>query len=407
MTLFVAVCVLLLALSGIFFLIPTKKREGSTDEDLERANLEWYQLRRQELAEEGNDSLAADAQLRLLEDEQVPEGIHSRQASGRGFPAWALLPVVAVFSVAMYYQLGGAQDVLISRQLQSLDDTSTPQQMEALMQTIEKRAAQRPDNLHYIAMLGRFYMGAQDYAKAAQAYDELTLAAPEDAAGLAYAAQARYLAAGRVLDDSAKVRAEQALAIDPHQRTALGLLGMAAYEQGQYRAAIGYWQRLLAVESPGSESQRMIAGIIDSAREKLGEPVPAAAEVAATPVPAGDSSLGVTVSVALPAGSGVEATDTVFVLARDAASDSRMPIAVKRLRGADLPLTLRLDDSNSMAGQKLSQTDSVLVVVQVSPGGGPGEANATWLGRAGPLAPTSDGGAVNIVLVPANGISES
>lgn len=414
MTLFIAVCAFLLALSGVFFLIPTRKREGSTDGDLERANLEWYQLRQQELAAEGNDSLAADAQLRLLEDEQVPEAIHERQASKSRFPAWVLLPVVAVFSVAMYYQLGGAQDVLISRQLQSLDDTSTPQQMDALMQSIEKRAAQRPDNLHYIAMLGRFYMGAQQYAKAAQAYDELTLAAPEDAAGLAYAAQARYLAAGRVLDDSAKVRAEKSLAIDPHQRTALGLLGMAAYEQQQYRAAIGYWQRLLAVETPGSESQQMIAGIIDSAREKLGEPAVAAAS--ATPItespatgaaPAGDAALGVTVSVSLPAGASVAKADTVFVLARDALSDSRMPIAVRRLSGADLPLTLRLDDSNSMAGQKLSQAESVVVIVQVSPDGRPGEGNATWLGSAGPLIPTGDGATVAILLEPANRASES
>ncbi len=385
MTVFIAVCALLLALAGVLFLIPMKKRGGSTDQDLERANLEWYQLRQQELAEEGDDSLAADAQLRLLEDEQVPESIHARQASGRGFPAWLLLPFVALFSVAMYYQLGGAQDVVISRQLQSLDETSTPQQMDALMRTIEKRAAQRPDNLHYIAMLGRFYMGSQDYAKAARVYDELTLAAPEDAAGLAYAAQARYLAAGRVLDDGAKVRAEKALAIDPHQRTALGLLGMAAFEQEQYRAAIGYWQRLLAVEPPGSESQQMISGIINSARERLGEPV-AATATAPAPAAVSGTTPGVTISVALPVGVAIAAADTVFVLARNAQSDSRMPIAVQRLRGSDLPLTLRLDDSNSMAGQKLSQAESVMVVVQVSPDGRPGEANATWLGSAGPLA---------------------
>ena len=34
MTLFIAVCALLLALSGVFFLIPAKKRGGTTDQDL-------------------------------------------------------------------------------------------------------------------------------------------------------------------------------------------------------------------------------------------------------------------------------------------------------------------------------------------------------------------------------------
>ncbi|MBP6699638.1 MAG: cytochrome C biogenesis protein, partial [Halioglobus sp.] len=96
----------------------------------------------------------------------------------------------------------------------------------------------------------------------------------------------------------------------------------------------------------------------------------------------------------------VAPTDTVFILARNAASDSRMPIAVQRLQAAQLPVTLRLDDNNSMAGQKLSDTESVVVIVQVSPSGAPGEAAATWLGEAGPLAPSSDTSPLEILLQP-------
>ena len=67
-----------------------------------------------------------------------------------------------------------------------------------------------------------------------------------------------------------------------------------------------------------------------------------------------------------------------------------MPIAVQRFEAGELPLTLRLDDSNSMAGQKLSSFESVMVLVQISPDGRPGEAGASWLGQAGPLNPSSD-----------------
>jgi cytochrome c-type biogenesis protein CcmH len=121
---------------------------------------------------------------------------------------------------------------------------------------------------------------------------------------------------------------------------------------------------------------------------------------AAGPAPAGEAGAGVTVRVALPEGASVAPTDTVFILARNAASDSRMPIAVQRLQAQQLPVTLRLDDSNSMAGQKLSDTESVMVVVQVSPSGAPGEAAATWLGQAGPLAPSSDTSPREILLQP-------
>ncbi|RLQ23011.1 c-type cytochrome biogenesis protein CcmI [Seongchinamella sediminis] len=406
MTLLIIACAALLLFSALFYIRPLSRHDGVSEQDLAEANLQWYRQRQQELDNEGDEALAEDARLRLLEDEEgVVPPAHTPGASRSGFPAWILVPLISLFAIVLYYRLGAAPDVLIARQLQSLDDSSTPQEMDALMLAIEERAGQRPDNLHYVAMLGRYYMGLQDYARAAEAYDELISAAPEDAAALAYAAQARYLAAGRQLNDSARMRAEQALAIDPHQRTALGLLGMASFEQGQYRAAVEYWQRLVAMEPPGSETRQMISGIIATALERLGEaPAMAAGDSEPAAGPAADEAgAGVTVSVALPEGGQVAPGDTVFVLARNAASDSRMPIAVQRLRGADLPATLRLDDSKSMAGQKLSETASVMVVVQVSPGGQPGEANSSWLGQAGPLAPGDSVEPVQIVLSPTAG----
>ena len=403
MTLFLVACAALVLLSGLFYLRPGR-RIGGVDADLERANIEWYRLRQAELAREGADSLQDDARLRLLEDEQQARGLAAPVAERQSFPLWLLLPLVAVLSSGLYYLLGAAPDVMISRQLASLDGESSPARMEALLAEVEKRSAQRPGNLDYVALLGRFYMGREDYTRAAQTYAELAREYPEDAFVLASAAQSHYLAAGRKLSDQARVLAQQAIAIDPHQRTALGLLGMASFEQQQYREALSYWQRLLAVEQPGSDSARMIGSVMDMARQRLlaaGETVdslPLAETAGSTPV--GEPGAGVTVRVALPEGASVGPTDTVFVLARNAASDSRMPIAVQRLQAQQLPVTLRLDDSNSMAGQKLSDTESVMVVVQVSPSGAPGEAAATWLGQAGPLAPSSDTSPREILLQP-------
>ncbi len=406
MTTFIIACGGLVLLSGLFYLFP-KKRPGGADEDLARANLQWYRLREAELAREGGDALRDDARLRLLEDEQQHAPVVSRTAASHSFPLWILLPLVALASSSLYYVLGAAPDVMIVRQLESLDESTTPEDMQRLMRDIEVRSAQRPDNQHYVAMLGRYYMGQQDYARAAQTYGALAQDAPQDAQALAYAAQAEYLAAGRTLNEAGRLQAEQALAIDPHQRTALGLLGMASFEQQQYRAAIEYWQRLLATETPDSESARMIASVIRTAQEQLdvaGQPevvstTGAAGTVADAPATgAAVASAGVTVRVVLPAGGAVNPADTVFILARNAASDSRMPIAVQQLQGSQLPITLRLDDSNSMVGQKLSETESIVVIVQVSRDGRPGEAGASWLGQAGPLAPTMDTEPLDIVL---------
>lgn len=405
MTLFFTACVGLLLLSGLFYLRP-RKYSGGADADLERANVEWYRLRQAELASEGAVALEEDTRLRLLEDEQGAATPVAAGTDNGTFPVWVLLPLIAVFSGALYYWLGAAQDVVISRQLQALDEASTPGQMQDLITKVEARSAQRPENLDYLNLLGRYYMGQEEYSQAAQSYSELASELPEDAYALASAAQAEYLASGRKLGNQARLRAEQALAIDPHQRTALGLLGMASFEQQQYRAAMSYWQRLLASEQPGSDGARMIAGVIETARQRLVEagelpdsgPV-VAGNTGAEPASA-EATLGVTVRVELPQGAELAATDTVFVLARNAESDSRMPIAVQRLQASQLPLTLRLDDSNSMAGQKLSGTESIVVIVQVSPSGTPGEAGATWLGKGGPLAPSLDLAPLEIMLQP-------
>ncbi|MEQ9464142.1 MAG: c-type cytochrome biogenesis protein CcmI [Haliea sp.] len=392
MTLFLLACAGLVLLSGLFYLFPGWAMRRPLD-DGAQANLEWYRLRRRELAEEGDTGLETDAQLRLLEDQQQPAetAVSNPRAP---FPVWVLLPLVAVMAGTLYYQLGSVADVRIGGQLAGLDENAGEEDMLALMAAIEKRSGQRPDNLHYLALLGRFYMGQGDFVMAAETYNRLAVGAPDDAQALAYAAQSRYLASDRTLDPESQARAEQALAINPHQRTALGLLGMAAFERDQFRAAIQYWERLLAMETDGSEGAQMIAGVIAEARERLGEPAPAAGE------PAVVAGVGLSLLVTAPEGAVLDPADTVFVLARSASSDSRMPIAVQRLQAGQLPATLRLDDSNSMAGQKLSEAGEVVVVVQVSPDGTPGEDKASWLGRAGPLRPSLSTEPLAITLQP-------
>ncbi|MCB1703261.1 MAG: c-type cytochrome biogenesis protein CcmI [Halioglobus sp.] len=395
MTTFFLSCAGLVLLSAVFYLFP-RVRPGAVEADLDRANLEWFRQRQAELAAEENPDLQEDARIRLLEDQR--EYASKQQAPASYFPVWVLLPLVALGASGLYYVLGAAPDVAIVQRMQTLPENATASQMRALITDVEARSARRPDNLHYLALLGRYYMGQEEYQQAAATYDALVTAVPGDAQALAYAAQADYLAAGRVLDDRARLRAEQALVADPHQRTALGLLGMASFEQNQYRAAIDYWQRLLAMEPAGSQSAQMISQVIETARQQMGEGGETVAGEVAAPAAVADAAVGVTVQVSAPADADIAPTDTVFILARNAESDSRMPIAVQRLTASQLPVTLRLDDGNSMAGQKLSQTASVIVAVQVSPGGQPGAANATWLGEVGPVAPSADSEPLRIVL---------
>lgn len=192
MTIFLLACAGLVLLSSVFYLFP-RVRPGAMEEDLDRANLEWFRQREPELAGDENSALQEDARIRLLEDQSPHE--EQQRPPVQSFPVWLLFPIVALLAAALYYVLGAAPDVLITQRLQTMQENTSPAQMRALIHDVEARSAQRPDNLHYLALLGRYYMGEEDYQQATQTYDALVAVVPEDAQALAYAAQAEYLAA--------------------------------------------------------------------------------------------------------------------------------------------------------------------------------------------------------------------
>ena len=153
---------------------------------------------------------------------------------------------------------------------------------------------------------------------------------------------------------------------------ALATMGMAAFEETDYRQAIVYWQRLRDLEPPGSPGHDMLGQVIERARQELGEPLP-------EPV----ATAGVEVEISLRGDQPLPADAVLFVLARPEGAEAGMPIAVVRQTPSSWPLTVRLDDNASMAGQQISSFSAVSIEVQVSANGQPGRDNAlAWSARS-------------------------
>ncbi|WOJ93988.1 c-type cytochrome biogenesis protein CcmI [Congregibacter variabilis] len=360
--------------------------------DASDPNLGWYTQRQAEL--EGQDAqLLDDARLRLLEDSNnEPAGPIASPVAGRGL-GLVLLVLVLLVSAGLYLQTGSIEDVLIYEELAQLTPEDSEATRTALLDRIAARSRVKEDNLQYLGLLGQLYMAGEDYASASRSFGRLAEKAPEDPQALAMAAQARFLAADRQLDEQAQLLAERALAVDPTQRTALGLLGMASFENGAYSAAVNYWGRLQEQEAPGSPGYDMLEQVIAVAMERGG----LSSELAAAPQ-VDDDVRGISVSLALPEGHQVDPEAVVFVFARRAEAQGGMPIAVRRLQAAQLPLTLRLSDGDSMAGQLLSEAGAVLVSAQLSANGQPGAANASLSGVGGPVSAGGSEVAVQIQL---------
>lgn len=387
---YVAAAVLTLVALGLL-LIPrwhSRRWQGES-------NLDWLTLRQSELENSGleeQQTLSRDAELRILDETPEPPSEVAFESTGKfaGGTGGALLlvSIVVIVPVLLYFFLGAIEDVRITAALDNMQDAS-PAEVQSLVADIEVRSNAKPGNVEYLSLLGEYYTAQNEHVQALEIYEQLLQQFPESAELLARAAQAEYLKGERLLTDQARRRAEAALAINPEQRSALGTLGMAAFETGNYNQALQYWERLLEFEAPGSPGFQMLTTIIAEAKTRGGLSNGAAVSTAppksaAEPTP----GVGVTVNVAMPEGR--TPLGTVFIVARPSGATQRMPTAAVRRSANELPFSVRLDDASSMAGQKISALNRVDVEVQVSATGQPGRANASWLATAVNVEPTTD-----------------
>ena len=369
---------LLLFAASLVLLLPRiwQRREQT------ETNIDWLRLRQAELPADAV-ALREEAALRLMEEGELDAAV---ALADRPRHTWAGQLMGIGLMVAgvwwLYQQLGGWEDVQIAGELASLEE-ATPEDVLVLIDRIELRAQQRQANADYALLLAEYHLTGNNPARAVPYFERLIEAGATSPEILGKASQAEFLSSDRVLSSTARGRAEQALSIDPAQPAALATLGMAAFEEADYRRAIFYWQRLRALEAPGSPGHTMLGQVIERASRELGEPVEEPAVTAAKANTSSEASTdgGVVVQVSLPDGEQPPAAAAVFVLARPEGAAAGMPIAVVRVESAGWPLQVALTDATSMAGQLLSDFGTVSIEAQVSKNGQPGRQNALFWGR--------------------------
>ena len=350
----------------------TRQIEGDSLDD-------WLAVRK---TETDDDDLLSDAQLRVWDDKDSEQ---SAQLIEGGASSWRSQIVLVIgliaATVAIYDRLGAYEDVQITRAIVDLGAAS-PEDVTELVTRIEKRSIERPKNLDYRSLLGEYYISTGRASEALENFEAILEEAPESPDVLGRAAQAEFIVNGQTLNIRARQRAERALASDPRQKSALATLAMGEFGQGNYIQAIGYMRVLRDLEVPGSEAHELMKSAIAESESRIAD---AGTQQAAPPAtPPADITVGVTVTVTLDETVDASAYNglTAFVIARPAGSQVRMPTAVSRYTIGEWPLTVRLSDANSMAGQSLSALSAVDLEVQVSRNGQPGLANAVLSGSA-------------------------
>jgi cytochrome c-type biogenesis protein CcmH len=324
-----------------------------------------------------------ELERRLAEELQADTATVSSPAAGKGV-ALAVVVGVPVLAIALYLVLGApaALDPTATMPEESAHSV-TAEQIEQMVAKLAQRLESAPDDPAGWSMLGRSYAALGRFKEAADAYKQAVKQVPADPQLLADYADALGMAQGRSLKGEPSRLIARALAVDPDHFKSLALAGTAAFEARDYPAAIRHWERLAQKIPPDSEFAQSIAASLSEARQLAG----GAASVAKTESPkaALEPVIRGTVRLSPKLAAQVSPDDTLFVFAR-AINGSRVPLAVKRFRAAQLPVEFVLDKSAAMSPEMtLAQHTEVTVGARISKSGSPGSKSGDLEGFRQPV----------------------
>ena len=369
MTAFIVLGALLVAVALLFIVPPLLRRRARTGATSDAVNVAVYRdqlreldadLRAGTLASDQYEKAHREIEARLLADvgkEETP----TKSPRGSHAAAIALGLAVPVCALAIYLAVGNLGALAPDAGGDMARHGMSEQQFKALVARLAVRLKDNPEDAEGWMMLGRSYAVLGRFGESAEAYAKAAARMPRDAQLLADYADALAMAQGRSLRGEPEKILARALAIDPLNVKARVLAGTAAFNRNDYSGAIRHWERILVTVPGESEMAQRVRASIAEARE-LG----AGRQAAAPGSKADRGQIKGVVTVAPELAAKVRPGDTVFIFAR-AEQGPRVPLAILRKQGRDLPAEFTLDDSMAMSpAAKLSDHARVVIGARVS-----------------------------------------
>jgi len=308
------------------------------------------------------DALKTELERNLLGDVAEQKGAQTSQTTHKGLSVTAILLSVVVLGggLGLYLKLGSSDTLQRMAEQQSFAQKLSQLAPEQRLAFLEKQSADNPQRTDILYALTNVYFQQGREAETKNTYDRLLAAVGEEPSLLAEYAQTVFYMNGNRMSAEVTQLAERVLRVQPRNVTALGLLGIDAFEQGRYGDAIAAWQAALDT-APDAQGADALRQGINRAQQLLGE----------QPEPAAGAKLTLLVSLDKTLTGKAQPEQRVFVLAR-AITGPKMPLAVKRLKVKDLPAEVILTDAMAMTAElKLSSFDEVEVLARVSSSGQP------------------------------------
>lgn len=296
MILFWLICAGLVAIALAFVLPPLLQGAGKdvAEDGKQEANVDVYRDQLSELEADLRNGIISleqyqqdrdEIERRLLDDVSTTDKATEKKSqpavAGRA-PAYAVALAIPLIAVALYLLVGNSaglsgsatapqQAPFAGSNSSNASGQMTQQAMKANVAALAKRLEQNPGDAEGWIMLGRSYISLEKYSEASNAYAKAAALKTDDADLLADYAFAVAMANGQQLQGQPLELVKRALQLDPKNAKALELAGSAEFQAKNYKPAIEYWQKLLAMTPPDSELAQTLSQRINEAKSLAGQ----------------------------------------------------------------------------------------------------------------------------------------
>lgn len=389
MTLFWMSTLALTVLGIVVIVLPLwKVRDQDSDATRrDELNKAFYKDRLSELEEETSEGLVNDqAELvtelkqSLLDD--IPENNQASVSNGLN-AKMMIAPAVVIFIVitySFYFKFGNIDKIqewhdvsgnlpALSKKLMAPQGAElTDDEMLDLTLALRTKLHNNPDDAMGWLLLGRIGMANRDIETSAGAMKKAYRLEPQNADIQLGYAQALMLTGEEGEADQARQMLRRIIAKDRTNIRALSLLAFDAFERNEYQVAAEAWSLMRDLIGADDPRAQMLERSIERALSRINGP--------------DGSELSVPVTVNL--GSNVQLPEQgVVIVSVHSANGAPMPVAAVRLPLDQFPLTLSLDDSNSMIPERaLSSLETLMVRARIDTDGNVSTKTGDWYGES-------------------------
>jgi len=343
------------------------------------------------IAESEFQVLKLDLERNLLQNYQALQKGGVPAAIKKIHYSYFLVFIVFIGGALLLYKHLGANDDLQIIQLQQAKQEADYQAMldqrmpdlsqsSKLIERLESRLTTDAENLQYWFLLARLSSERNDFAKAANAYQEIVKRDQSSGLVMAELAQAIFLRDKHQMSDEVNRLAKAALELEPNNTTALGLSGIYAFSQKDYLNAIQLWQKAVDLLGANSEGGKGLSQGIEKAKSMY-----VAEGGSSEALEQSLSSPSISLSVALDPKIKADPSQLVYVYAR-AWNGSKMPLAITRIPLSQLPTQVTLTEAMAMSPQAtLATATQIELVARISQDGSANSKPGDWQTSQGPF----------------------